>query len=181
MSKTRRQWAEETENEWGGGGKGTGVRARDVRREKGSERGRVTHQKRNVLSLPKEPQTPLQWSLPLNTLNHPLPRPRRLFLSHNGRLFLPPSLSPPTDGSYRCCFPTLAEHSSLTGHWFWTGMTQLADHGRWTSTAPPAFGANTYTAKTASPLVLPSQCKATRQIPALVWFIEVTLFNYTKP
>lgn len=46
-------------------------------------------------------------------------------------------------------------------------MIQLADHGRWTSTATPLFGANTHWAKTASPLVLPSQCKAKRQIPAL--------------
>lgn len=67
-------------------------------------------------------------------------------------------------------------------HWLWSGMIQLANHGWWTSTAPTLFGANTHRAKkTDSPLGLPSQRKAKRQIPVLVWFINVTLFNYTKP
>lgn len=48
----------------------------------------------------------------------------------------------------------LAEHSSLTGHWFWTEMIKQADHGWWTSTAPPLFGANTHGAKRLPPHML---------------------------
>lgn len=78
-----------------------------------------------------------------NTLSHPLPRSCRLFPSCNVSFSLCLSLS--TNGSYRCCFPTLAEHSSLTGHWSWTGMIQLADHGCGTSTVPPKCLGQTHT------------------------------------
>ena len=57
----------------------------------------VTHQKRNVPSLPKELQTPLQRSLSHITLNHPL-----LSSSHlpTEQPSLALFLSFPTDGSH---------------------------------------------------------------------------------
>lgn len=130
-------------------------------------RGRVTHQKRNVLSLPKEPQTPLQWSLPLQYFKSSPPSPV-VSSSHTMAVSFSLRLSPVLPMEVIVVVPpTLAEHSSLTGHWFWTGMIQLADHGWWTNTASPLFEANTHRAKTTSPLALPSRCKAKRQIPSV--------------
>lgn len=110
------------------------LRARDVRKE------RVTHQKRNVPSLPKEPQTPLQPSLPLQHFKSSPPS-LAISSSYTMAASLSFSLRPSpllTDASYHCC-------SSQAGLWCWMGMTQRADHGRCTSTAPPLFGANTHT------------------------------------
>lgn len=101
-----------------------------------------------------------------STLNYPLPRSSRLFLSYNGRLFSP-SFSLPVEVIIVVPQP-LAEHSSLTCHWFWTEMIKQVDHGWWTSTVRRHCLEQTYTpAKTVSQHALPSQCKAKRQIPPL--------------
>lgn len=110
-----------------------------------------------------------------NTLNHPLP----LVVSSYHTMavsFSPPS---PVLPMGVVVSPTLAEHSSLTGHWFWTGMIQLADHGWWTSTASPVFGANTHRGQDclSSCFAKSVQSQEANSTESTVRFIKVILFN----
>ena len=109
----------------------------------------MTHQKRNVAPLPKEPQTPLQRSLPLQYFKS---SPPSLLSSLPLTQWPPlcPSVSLPSN-KLKLLFPNISTaFISDRAFVFQRGVIDLAEHGQWTSTA-----ANAYITTTDVNLLLP--------------------------